>query len=393
MPAMMTRACCSLSYLRSFVALLAAGSLSATSAAAQGAQLPPSLELRVPKAPTIGHGDGGTFLAYELHLTNLGVQPLTLKSVEVWPAAAGPAAASRGALLTLRDSLLLQSLGRPGVTIPASERATIGGGLRAVVFVWVPLDGSAGPKALSHRVTVQTGAGDSVRTQSLEGARSPIATAAVVIGPPLRGGPWLAANGPSNRSGHRRAMITTGGTPAIAQRFAIDYVKLNDRNTTYEGDKLKNESYGAEGSDALAVADGRVVAVKDSIPENVPGVNSRAVPITLETVGGNHVIIDLGGHYAFYAHLKPGSIRVRVGDRVKRGQVLGLVGNSGNSTEPHLHFHISDANSPLGSEGVPYVEDHFEFVGACKTFTECTRETPQRRRHEMPMQNMLVRYP
>ena len=85
--------------------------------------------------------------------------------------------------------------------------------------------------------------------------------------------------------------------------------------------------------------------VKDGIPENVPGANSRAVPITLETVGGNHVIIDIGGgHYAFYAHLKPGGIRVKLGDKVKRGQVIGLVGNTGNSTEPHLHFHISDGN-------------------------------------------------
>jgi murein DD-endopeptidase MepM/ murein hydrolase activator NlpD len=171
-------------------------------------------------------------------------------------------------------------------------------------------------------------------------------------------------------------------------------VKLNDRNSTYDGDKLRNESYGAEGNDVLAVGGGRVVAVKDSIPENVPGVNSRAVPITLETVGGNHVIVDLGGGYhAFYAHLKPGSIRVRVGDRVKRGQVLGLVGNSGNSTEPHLHFHLSDGNSPLGSEGVPYLYDSFELVGSCKTFTECVREAPRPRRREMPMQNTLVRFP
>jgi murein DD-endopeptidase MepM/ murein hydrolase activator NlpD len=111
-------------------------------------------------------------------------------------------------------------------------------------------------------------------------------------------------------------------------------------------------------------------------------------------VGGNHVIVDLGGgHYAFYAHLKPGSIRVRAGDRVHRGQVLGLVGNSGNSTEPHLHFHVSDANSPLGSEGVPYAYDRFDLVGSCKGFTACTRDTPQVRRREMPMQNALVRFP
>jgi len=85
------------------------------------------------------------------------------------------------------------------------------------------------------------------------------------------------------------------------------------------------------------------------------------VPITLETIGGNHVVLDLGHRrFAFYAHLQPGSLKVKVGDRVKRGQVLGLVGNSGNSTEPHLHFHLADSISPLGSEGVPYALDSFD---------------------------------
>jgi len=118
------------------------------------------------------------------------------------------------------------------------------------------------------------------------------------------------------------------------------------------------------------------------------------VPITLETVGGNHVILDIGrGLYAFYAHLQPGSLRVNVGDRVKRGQVLGLVGNSGNSTEPHLHFHISDANSPLGSEGVPYAFDSFELVGSCQTFNACARGAPQRRAKQIPLDRALVRFP
>lgn len=234
-----------------------------------------------------------------------------------------------------------------------------------------------------------------MRTNVLEAAAVDVVRDVAVLGPPLRGEGWLIANGPDSVSGHRRGLIAAEGSYAIAQRFAIDHVKLDSTGRTYTGDQAKNESYYAEGVDALAVADGVVAATKDGIPENVPGVNSRAVPITLETVGGNYVIIDIGrGRYAFYAHLKPGSLRVRPGDRVRRGQVVGLVGNSGNSTEPHLHFHVMDGTLPLGSEGVPYVYETFELVGRCRrAFAECQRTPPETRRREMPMANMIVRFP
>ena len=76
------------------------------------------------------------------------------------------------------------------------------------------------------------------------------------------------------------------------------------------------------------------------------------------------MIISLrNGHYAYYARLQPGSIRVKPCDHVRRGQVLGLLGNSGNSDAPHLHFHISNGNSPMGSEGVPFLFDSFEVLG------------------------------
>ncbi len=109
----------------------------------------------------------------------------------------------------------------------------------------------------------------------------------------------------------------------------------------------------------------------------------RSLGTTLETVGGNYIVLDLGGgRYAFYAHLQPDSLRAAVGDKVERGQVLALVGNSGNSTEPHLHFHVSDGVSPLGSEGLPYVLDSFELLG----------DDAGVRERELPLQNDLVRF-
>ena len=372
------------------MAALAALGAPVADASSQGASLPPALALRVPKPPTVATGENGSFLAYELHVTSFTGQPVAVKKIDV-----ATATTDRRVLLSVADSALMRAVARPGVpNITGADRLKLGGGTRAVFFLWVPVDARSAPASIRHRLTIEQGSGDSVRTAELEGAAVPVAADAVVIGPPLRGGVWLTANGPANETGHRRSLIPVGGTAAIAQRFAIDYVKVADDNKTFTGDQLKNESYYAEGVDALAVANGTVVAVKDSIPENVPGITSRAVPITLETVGGNHVIIDIGGgKYAFYAHLKPGSLRVKVGDRVTRGQVVGLVGNSGNSTEPHLHFHISDANSPLGSEGVPYRHD-FELVGRCRTFNVgCERTQPVARKSEVPLANQLIRFP
>jgi len=217
-------------------------------------------------------------------------------------------------------------------------------------------------------------------------ARTAVGRDIAVIGAPLRGDNWMAANGPSNTSGHRRALIPVEGKARIAQRFAIDWVRINPDGTTFTGDPKDNKNYRAYGSEALAVADGAVTEVKDGIPENVPGINSRAVPITLETVGGNHVILDIGhGRCAFYAHLQPGSLKVKLGDHVRRGQVLGLVGNSGNSTEPHLHFHLSDGNSPLGSEGIPY---------ALESFTTKFKGDASAKQHklEMPTEDEIVTF-
>jgi hypothetical protein len=355
-------------------------------------QLPPFVEMRVPKPPTVGFGNGASFLVHELHVTNFQPAALTLTKVEVITGDG-----EGRVLLTITDSALVRSLSRPGIAPPPpfEERARIGGGLRAVVFLWMPIEGGSAPPTVRHRLTVSRGTGDSARTHVLTGATASVTRDIAVIGPPLRGDGWLAANGPDPITGHRRALVPVDGAPAIAQRFAIDYVKMNEHGRRFIGDSLKNESYLAEGVDALAVADGIVVSVKDSIPENIPGPASRAVPITLETVGGNFVILDIGqGRYAFYAHLKPGSLRVRPGDRVRKGQVLGLVGNSGNSTEPHLHFHVSDGTSPLGAEGIPYVHETFQLVGRCaQVFSGCSRSAPEARRREMPTANMVVGFP
>ncbi|MEO8727346.1 MAG: M23 family metallopeptidase, partial [Acidobacteriaceae bacterium] len=305
------------------------------------------LDITVPIAPTAFKANGKMNLVYELHIVNMNNWDCLLTRIEVL--AAGPAGKS---LASFTGADLEGMIDRPGLTVP--EKSKLAAGTEAVVFLWVTVDRPQDvPAAIRHRVSAKIGSYPEELT--VETNPLPVSTGPVVISSPLTGDQWLAANGPSNTSGHRRALITIDGRAVISQRFAIDWVKLGPDGKTYHGDQLDNKNYYAYGSDALAVADGIVTEVKDGIPQNVPGINSRAVPITLETVGGNHVLLNIGnGAYAFYAHLQPGSIRVKLGDKVHRGQVLGLVGNTGNSTEPHLHFHISNASSPLGSEGLPY---------------------------------------
>ncbi len=172
-----------------------------------------------------------------------------------------------------------------------------------------------------------------------------------------------------------------------------DLLQLREDGQRFTGDRLDNRNYRCYGAEAMAVTDAAVVEVKDGIPENVPGRNSRAVPITLETVAGNHVILELAeGRYALYAHLQPGKLRVKINDRVRRGQVLGLVGNSGNATEPHLHFHVCDRKSPLASEGVPYHLANFEVQGKGMGWRPSGAPPAERRSNEQPLQNVVVRF-
>ncbi len=114
--------------------------------------------------------------------------------------------------------------------------------------------------------------------------------------------------------------------------------------------------YGAE---VLAVADATVATTRDDMSESASITEHPKAP--LEDDSGNYVTLDLGNRqYAFYEHLKPGSIRVKAGDHGRRGELLGLLGYTGESTGPHLHFHLSDANATLDAEGLPYAFQPFQ---------------------------------
>jgi Peptidase family M23 len=183
-----------------------------------------------------------------------------------------------------------------------------------------------------------------------------------VISPPLAGPNWLDGNSCCDMTAHRMAMNPLDGGLWAAERYAIDYVQLSADGTVFKGDKAKPESYPYFGADIHAVADGPVVGVVDGLPEQVPGASPTGLP--LDQYGGNHVVQDIGdGNYAFYAHLKTGSVKVKVGDQLTTGQVLGNLGNTGNTDAPHLHFHVMSTPDPLRSNGLPFVFKDFTLDG------------------------------
>jgi murein DD-endopeptidase MepM/ murein hydrolase activator NlpD len=134
--------------------------------------------------------------------------------------------------------------------------------------------------------------------------------------------------------------------------MVVPTLRLGPDGRVFRGDSISNANFYGYGAEVLAVAEGRIADLKDGLPENVGRNEQCARDITLDNLVGNYVILGLGqGRFALYAHLQPGSLQVKLGDKVKVGQARAP-GNAGNSDAPHLHFHLVDANSPVGSEGL-----------------------------------------
>lgn len=350
----------------------------------------PRFALRVPTAPTVANGETGAFLVYELHLTNFVAQQWTVQKVEVLSGTPDPRV-----LQTLEERELASAIVRPGTTIPADQRRIFAGGAWGVVMMWVPIHRSAPPASLSHRVTFALDATASAATRELQGGETAVRREMVTIGPPLRGGPWRAA-GFTNTSPHRRGMFGYGGDASINSRFAIDYAKLGEDDRAFSGERTRNENWHGYGQEVLAVADGRVAAIQDGVADNT--FSAPSGPPDLDAIRGNHIILEIGPRlFATYAHLKPGSLRVVMGQRVTRGQVIGLVGNTGNSGAPHLHFQLSQAPD-ITSDGVPYAHASFDVVGRCQQTgptlgdLTCAHVPPEMHRGEIPLNFMLIHF-
>lgn len=294
--------------------------------------------------------DGRVHLVYEVQLTNVLAQEVTVTSV---------------AVLDRDESLLKldgeQLAGRTRVLGTATPTTKIGPAQTAVIWMDVTADDAA-PTRLVHAVGLSLPEPKPPlfpATMTVDIAPTEVSSRKPIrISPPLAGPDWLDGDGCCGMSGHRLALNPIDGQLWAAERYAIDYVQLEPDGRLFSGDREKLESYAYFGADILAVADGPVVAAVDGMPEQVPGTSPTG--LTLDQYAGNHIVQDLGdGNYALYAHIKTGAVKVEVGDRLTAGQVIGAVGNSGNTDAPHLHFHVMSTPDPLRSNGLPFVFDQF----------------------------------
>jgi hypothetical protein len=301
--------------------------------------------------------DGDVHLAYELQLTNILSQRVGLSELVVMSG----------------DEDELLRLSGPAL---AAQTLEIAGGLGAdalqpgrgaIVFVDVAVPKDAVPETLTHLLTVAPDAAqppifDSPLTEAVA-TTTVDTTDPVVVGSPVRGANWLDGNSCCAVTPHRTAVNAINGSYHVPERYAIDFARLDKTGRIFDGPITDMASYAYEGADIHAVADGEIVSMLWDVPETPPGAHPTG--LTLAQYGGNHVVQDIGdGRYAFYAHLQPDNpLKLEVGQRLGKGDVIGHLGNSGNTDLPHLHFHIMDSPLPLASNGLPFRFDDMTLAG------------------------------
>jgi hypothetical protein len=318
-----------------------------------------SFDLDVPSPPSLMSTGSETLLVHELHLTNFAPRALTLQRLRVLHSETGLV------LLDMKGASLAAAISLAGS--PGPGRAEVPPGGRAIIYLEVPVERS--PAAVSHLIDYSVDGLPTVPPGTLSGRKVFVDSRPLpVLSPPLRGGPWVAVYDPSLGRGHRRVFYAVGGRARLPGRFAIDWMPA--------GPPGGGAGESGLGSEVLAVADGVVASTRDGMPEPAPGAPRPRASMAEAT--GNYVSINIGGErFAFYEHLMP-DLRVRPGDRVRRGQVIGRLGSTGQASRPHLHFHVANADSPLGAEGLPYRLQGARTVGAYPSIAAFEAHQPWR---------------
>ena len=229
------------------------------------------------------------------------------------------------------------------------------------ISVGLVLDPVNVPQKIKHRLIISKNGKEKI----IDGNETAVSKGQIpVISAPLKGERFLSNNTSTISDNiHLVYQLKYKGVTRVPERFCVDWIKIDEAGNYFKGDYQVAENWYVYGENVYAVADGQVVSVKDGNPDQSP-VFTQPIPTTLFDGDGNSVVIHINGGYVSYGHLMPNSILVKPGQIVKNGDVLGRVGNSGDSDAPHLHFGLHTDFPYYISEGLPYYIDSFEKTGS-----------------------------
>jgi hypothetical protein len=344
------------------------------------------------EAQVVRGDDGMDHVEYELLIVSVFSEPVTLSNVTVMDPAGRELLRIDGAALAAATQTLFAKTPSP-VILPSGA---------ASVDVDLILPPGAVPERVTHRIAYTLKADSELAPMigRLEVDAPEVAInrqPAIVIRPPLKGNGWLATSACCKPNVHRDERIAIDGVRIeTGETFAVDWGRVK-HNRLFDGDGKKVEQFYGFGEDVLAVADGVVVSVHDGLPDQTPFV--LMVPKSKVDYGGNNLILEIAPSvFAWYAHLRQGSITMKVGDAVKAGARIAKLGNTGPSEGPHLHLGLLDKPDTVAGRSLPFVLDNFTLVGAVdfdKSEGDRLVITPQSRqvRSEYPLYGGIQNFP
>jgi len=350
-----------------------------------------TLNVDVPKSISFTRIDNNLTSYYEIYLTNFSTDTLRLKEISI---------------IDIDESSIYFKISKSELkdrytAIGSKTKDTImqlNPSCSGIVYIELNLQNHQ-LKNIAHRITFEVTNKENPEEVTIQTSESNCSLTQLVLDAPLKEGIWAAVYEPFWEQGHRRVIYTVNGRARIPGRYAIDFIQINSDGKYAKDDENLITNWLGYGVDVVAVADGIIASINDSFPESQT--LSEHPKYTADRATGNYISLKIGNNkFVFYEHLQPKSIKVKVGQKVKKGDIIASLGFTGQTTGPHLHFHVADADSPLGAEGIPFVFRQFQFLGSYTNFvdfgntswTKTNHSEEFNRNYERPGPNAVIRF-